>query len=184
MVIELIGTTAGLLYVWLMAKQNMWCWPIGLIYIGASYIVFFNANLYAELASHTVYLALTFYGWYAWLQKKKEKSFSVTTLSVRDIAFLILTNIILSMCFGFLLATYTNNVLPYTDALVAVLSFTGMWLSAKKKIENWHIWMIVNFISIGMYFRQSLYFYMVLYILFFIMAIIGHQTWQRAKSHL
>ena len=181
MFIEAVGSCAGLAYVWLMARQNTWCWPIGLIYIAASYIVFFNARLYAELASHTVFLILTLYGWYTWVSKKKKKDFVVTHLTTDEISMYALLNITLGIICGAVLEKNTNNPLPYLDSFVAIMSFTGMWLSAQKKIENWHLWMLVNVISIFMYYRQNLYFYVVLYVLFLAMAFSGYFSWRRTK---
>jgi nicotinamide mononucleotide transporter len=181
MFIEVIGSSAGIIYVWLMIRQSIWCWPASLVYIGASYIVFFNARLYAELASHTVFLILTLYGWYMWDAKKKQEAFPVTSLKADEIGVLILVNLTLGLIFGALLAKYTDNPLPYIDSIVAMMSFTGMWLSANKKIENWPLWMFVNLISIGMYFRQHLYLYVALYMLFFAMAFSGYFSWRRAK---
>lgn len=181
MFVEIVGSCAGIIYVWFMIRQSIWCWPASLVYIGASYLVFFNARLYAELASHTVFLILTLYGWYVWNAKKKQKTFPVTGLKADVISVLVLLNLALGLIFGALLEKYTDNPLPYVDSIIAMMSFTGMWLSANKKIENWPLWMVVNLISIGMYFRQHLYIYAALYVLFFAMAFLGYFSWRRTK---
>ncbi|MDA0713158.1 MAG: nicotinamide riboside transporter PnuC [bacterium] len=181
MVYEIIGSSAGVLYVWLMSKQNVWCWPVGIIYILMSYIVFFNAHLYAELFSHTVFLILTFYGWYIWIKKKKATPLQVSSLNQKSMLILLFINIFFSFTFGFTLYKFTNNAMPFVDGPVAILSFTGMWLSGHKKIENWSIWMVVNLVSICLYIQQGLYLYVVLYVVFFFMAINGHFSWQRSK---
>lgn len=165
-----------------MSRQNVWGWPVGIIYILTSYIVFFNAHLYAELFSHTVFLILTFYGWHNWIKTKKVTQLQVSTLNQKSIFILLIINIFFSFAFGLVLYTFTNNAMPFIDGPVAILSFTGMWLSAHKKIENWSIWVLVNLVSIGLYIQQGLYLYVLLYILFFFMAINGHLAWQRSKS--
>lgn len=177
---EIIGALSGLINVWLTTRENIWCWPMGILYILASYKVFFAAQLYAELLSHTVYLVLTLYGWYLWSSgSQKTGPLHISKLSSQQILFLSIINIIFGLLLGYLFANFTNNPYPYLDAMLAILSFTGTWLSAKKKIENWALWGVINFLSIGMYYSRGIYLYAGLYLLYFVLAIYGHHLWKR-----
>lgn len=184
MLFQIIGTVTGILNVWLMAKQNVWCWPAGLIYIFASYVVFFEAKLYAELFSHTAYLVLTIYGWYVWSHPKhKENPIPISGLNLMQMVWLLILNAIASGILGFLLSRFTDNVFPYLDATLAMLSFTAMALQAHKKIESWHLWGLINAISVGLYLSRHLYFYAGLYFLFLILSVTGFWEWKRKPSH-
>src|SRR5688572_19820647 len=101
MLLQTIGTISGVLNVILTARQNMWCWPVGIIYIGVSYVVFYQARLYAELASHTVFLILTIYGWWMWATKgNDEKPFAVTRLLRQEIIVLSVMNVLFGLLAG------------------------------------------------------------------------------------
>lgn len=178
MFFQALGTISGVINVWLTTKQNMWCWPVGLLYIVASYVVFYQARLYAELATHTVYLILTLYGWYWWAtQGTVERPFAVSRLKRRDFSIFVLGALILGLLAGEILHRYTDNALPYLDASLAALSFLGMFLQAKKKLESWLLWVVINVVSIAVYLRQGLYAYTLLYAVFLGLAFVGYRSW-------
>jgi nicotinamide mononucleotide transporter len=83
---------------------------------------------------------------------------------------------------GFTLHQYTDASLPYWDSTTTILSFTGMWLTARKKIENWVFWFIVDIIATGVYFYKGIYFYAFLYMIYIGMAVSGFITWKKAMN--
>jgi len=181
MSLEAIGTLSGLANVWLTTRQNIWCWPVGLVYIFVSYVVFFKVRLYAELGTNTVYLILTFYGWYYWLRGgKDEQPLSVTRLRPQDVWLLLGLNLLCVTLMGAALDRFTNNAFPYVDSAVAMLSYTAMGLQAKKKLENWVLWCVVNVVSMAMYMRQGIFLYAALCGVFLVLAIRGHELWKRS----
>jgi nicotinamide mononucleotide transporter len=179
--IEFIGTITGVLSVWLLARQNWLGWPLGLIYIVLSMVLFFSMRLYGEFLAHVVFLVLSVYGWHQWRAGESGASpLAPQFASTRERLWYGLFMLGAWALCGFLFARLTDNVLPYVDSLIMTMSFVGMWLSAIKKIENWILWLFVNAISIGVYFHQSLYVYALLYVLFFALAVLGFSSWKRS----
>jgi len=189
--LELSGLIFGILTVWFLIKQSIWTWPFGILYILVSFVVFWNARLFGDLILHIFFLILNIYGWYYWIYgKKEEDSFlKITTLKIGQ-SVLIFTITLLSIyVFGFFLIQlpkYIENFpspsLPYWDASTSMLSVTAMWLTAKKKIENWHYWFVVDVLATGIYIYKTLYFYSLLYFIYIIMAVLGYLAWKKTLS--
>ena len=127
MFFQAIGAISGIINIWLTTQQNMWCWPIGILYVLASYVVFYRAHLYAELATHTLYLILTLYSWYWWAtQGTPQKPLPVSYVKRRDLLIYILVALVIGLAAGVALHRHTDNGLPYVDAMLAAISFLAM----------------------------------------------------------
>ncbi len=180
--LEAGGLVFGIACVWLLIKQHIWTWPTGIVYVLISFVVFYQARLYADLALHVVYLFLNAYGWYYWLYGKpdEEAALPVTTSSLRLLGGLIGLSALGVVVFGTLLARFTDASLPYWDSATSVLSIAGMWLTARKKIENWHFWIVVDVLATGIYVYKEIYFYALLYLFYVGMAVAGYLAWRKA----
>lgn len=175
-----IGVVSGLTNVWLTARQNMWCWPIGLVYIFVSFAIFLQARLYGELASHIVFFVLTIYGWYRWYKGAGGKDLPVTRLSKSQQTIALMTTTTVAVILVLIFTRLTDNASPYLDAGVTSLNFTGMWLQARKKIESWIVWAFVNVFSVILYAWQGLFGYAFLYLVFFGFAFNGLMSWRKS----
>ncbi|HMB94135.1 MAG TPA: nicotinamide riboside transporter PnuC, partial [Rhodothermales bacterium] len=151
--LEAAGLIFGLLAVWLLIKQNIWTWPAGIIYVFISFVIFYQVKLYADLALHVVFLALNVYGWYYWIYGKKdqEEELPVTRARPKTLVVISLLSALGIAAMGTLFLRYTDAAVPYWDSTTTVLSLVGMWLTAKKKIENWHFWFVVDVLATGIY---------------------------------
>jgi nicotinamide mononucleotide transporter len=179
-VIEMLAFIFGLAGVWLTARQNVWCWPTGLVNIILSFIVFFTSKLYADVVLQIFYLVMTIYGWYNWLYGGENK----TVLKIRRIKLFEIIIIFVAgsagvFLVGWIFSTYTNAALPYIDSLVAVWGVIGTWAMARKIIEHWVIWIFTDMICTGIYAYKELYFFAVLYFIFVILAIYGLVKWRK-----
>jgi nicotinamide mononucleotide transporter len=179
--LEAAGLVFGLLAVWLLIKQNIWTWPAGIIYVFISFVIFWQVKLYADLALHVVFLVLNVYGWYYWIygNKNKDKELPVTTTSPKVLAMLIGLSVVGIAAMGTLFLRYTDAAVPYWDSTTTVLSLVGMWLTAKKKIENWHFWFVVDVLATGIYLYKGIYFYALLYLVYIGMAVAGYLAWRK-----
>lgn len=179
---EAMGLAFGLLAVWWLIKENILTWPVGILYTLVSFVIFWRAKLYADLLLNFVYLILNSYGWYYWKygNKTEEKDLPVTaTTPVLSVVLLILSIIGVGLM-GLFFSTYTDAALPYWDSITTVLSFTGMWLTAKKKIENWYYWFVVDIVATGVYYYKEIYFYSILYCIYVGLAVAGYVSWRRS----
>ena len=148
--IEIIGFIAGIVGVWLTMKESIWNFPIGLINVIASLILFYRTQLYSDTFQQAVYIVLLCYGWYKWAYGDKNKpELNITTSSARLWVTLLIIAIVCSTGGGFLFGKYTNASYPYWDATGTTLSLIAQWMIAKKKIENWLLWIVVNILYIG-----------------------------------
>ncbi len=179
---EFAGLITGLLCVWLLIKQNIWTWPIGIVYVVISLIVFWEARLYADLLLHFLYLGMNAYGWYYWLygRKKNQIVIPVTKATHKQLTILLSISIVGTAASGFLFDTYTDASLAYWDSATTVFSLTGMWLTARKKIENWYYWFFVDVLATGIYFYKGIYFYAILYLIYIFLAVSGYLLWRKS----
>jgi nicotinamide mononucleotide transporter len=178
--IELIAAIAGILGVWLTTRQLIWCWPVALVNVILYIYIFFKSRLYADFGLQIFYFVLTLYGWYNWLYGGKEhKELKVSKISMKVLGICLLIGIPASFITGYLLSRYTNAALPYIDSLVAVWGIIGTWMMAKKLLENWLLWIIVDLVCVGIYMVKNLYPTSVLYFIFTVLAVYGYLQWKR-----
>ena len=177
--IEIFGLCAGTLSIALLIKQNIWTWPIGIAYTLASLYIFFTAKLYADFALHVFFLFMSFYGWYYWLQGNStfDSELPVSRESKKVLAYSIIICVLAIILAGNLFTIYTDAELPYWDNTTSILSVLAIWLQSRKKIESWVFWLIIDILSVGIYFYKELYFYSLLYSIYVIMAFFGYAAW-------
>lgn len=154
---------------------------MGILYVLVSFIVFYQQKLYADLVLHIFFLILNIYGWVVWSRGKNTETEPLhisTTKSSTTILLLIISagGVFLT---GYLMATYTDASLPYWDSTTSILSITGMWLTARKKIENWYYWLAVDILATGIYYYKGMYFYALLYFIYIGLAIAGYLEWKK-----
>lgn len=129
------------------------------------------------------FIVLQAYGWYEWLYGGKNDSILMVSRASRVVY--IVTVIFVAEAtalLGYTLHQITDASLPYIDSFLAVLSMAAQWMMAKKYIENWILWTVVNVGSIAMYGYKELYFTMVLYIVYFGLAILGYREWKKSLT--
>ena len=194
---EPIGTVLGLVVVWFLVRQNVLAWPLGVAYVFVSITVLYEARLYANLLLHLVaFLPMNLYGWYYWLFGTEQRE----ELPVTHADWTVLA-ILAVMCAGVAvgLGTWVSQFVtwlsqlvgwfdpedaayPYWDSGVFAMSLAAMWLTARKKIENWMLWFVVNVISVALYSLQGLGGYATLYAIYIGMAVWGYVTWRRSMT--
>ena len=179
--LEATGLVSGLLCVLLLIRQNIWNWPIGLFYSAVSIVVFYEARLYADLCLHVFYVTMNAYGWYYWGFAKRPAEvpvLPVTRIPPRVAAALAVVVAIATAGVGWSFANYTNAAVPYWDSATTTMSFAAMWMTARKQIENWIVWLIVDIVSTGIYLYKGLEMYALLYCVYIGMAFAGWWAWR------
>lgn len=178
---ELLGLIFGLLAVIFLVRENIWTWPAGIAYVLVSFVVFYEARLYADLVLHVFFLVLNIYGWIHWSRGSSGRGdeLPVTISSGRRSAILLLFSAAGIFVSGFLMTRYTDASLPYWDSATSILSITGMWLTARKKIDNWFYWFAVDVLATGIYYYKGMYFYALLYFIYIGLAVAGYLEWKR-----
>lgn len=182
---EPLGTVLGVVIVACLIRQNLWAWPLGVAYVIVSVTVLLEARLYANLALHVLgFLPMNLYGWYYWIfgRAPAQTSLRVTRSSFRLTGIMVLLCLAGTAILGTAFAVYTDAALPYWDNGLFVGSLMAMWLTARKKLENWAFWFAVDVVSVGVYWAQDLPLYAGLYFVYLGMAVAGWRTWKRSME--
>lgn len=186
--IELLGLFLGLAAVLLLIKEHIATWPVGIGYILVSLVIFWEARLFGDLLLHLVFFILHIYGWWYWRtgQSSDDAERPVTRLSPAEWGGLFVATPGAIYLFGRLLLALPEWVeslpvpsLPYWDAATSVLSVFAMIATARKRIENWLLWFVVDVLASAIYAYKGLYFYAVLYLVYLGLAVAGYQSWRR-----
>jgi nicotinamide mononucleotide transporter len=180
---ELLASALGFIAIFLQIKQNVWYWFVSIIMVSMYIYIYIEAKLYADMSLQVYYLFISFYGWYAWLygntnddQNKELRVSSSTKNLIRKLTGI---TIILFFAIAWFLIQFTNSDLPYWDSFTTALSFVATWMLARKKIENWLIWIVVDAVSVAIYIYKGLYPTAVLFLFLTFLAIVGYRKWKK-----
>lgn len=180
--VEVLGTIFGILYIFFSIKQNIWCWPVGLITSLLYVYVFFISKFYADMGLQVYYVFVSIYGWYFWLyggKKNKTDNLEVTVTDLKLGIILFIVNAVFFVIIAYVLVNFTDSPLPYWDAFTTALSLVATWMLARKIIEHWILWVVVDTVSLALYFYKGLYATVILFTVYTILAIIGYFEWRK-----
>lgn len=178
--VEVLGVLFGILGVWLAAKPSVWTWPASLVSVGMYVLVFYDARLYADMGLNVFYFFTSLYGWYLWLYGGKNHSVrKVGHATIKEFSVLALFGALFTLGLGYFLDNYTNADLSYTDSATTAVSLMGYWMMAKKQLENWIVWLVVDVVYVGVYTYKELYLTSFLYIVFLALCVQGYRNWKK-----
>lgn len=186
LILEIIGTIIGLIYLYYEYKAHRLLWIMGIIMPAVSIGVYFNAGLYADMGINIYYILAGIYGYIVWTfrgNRVREKELPITHTPRRTIIYLTAITICLQAIIYYILLYYTNSNVPGWDALTTSLSIAAMWMLARKYIEQWWVWIVVDAISVGLYLYKGIYFYAGLYALYIVIAFAGYYNWKKIMQH-
>ncbi len=181
---EMLGAATGFLSVWLMARQSVWGWPVGIVCVSSYAWVFFQSRLYANMALQFVFAALQLYGWAHWLRGTgaRHDALPVTRLPGRAAALWALAGAGASLALGAYMSARTDASNPWPDATLTSFSLVAQWLQARKTLECWIIWILVDVGYIGLFLSQRLHLTAVLYALFLVLCVSALREWRRPEA--
>ncbi len=187
--LELIGFLFGIAGVWLTVRKNIWCFPVGIVNVLITAYLVFDKHLFAGTIQQLVYFVLLVAGWIMWSRKKREEQdIRVETLRRSDYLLLLLVFLAGSASLSWLLKHYSTASLPVADSSATVMSFIAQWLIARRKIENWVLWLVVNPVYLVIFLIKDMPLYAILSAVYFFLAWMGLKHWlqilkkQHAKS--
>lgn len=180
--IEIIGAITGLVFLYLEIKQNIWLWPVGIITSALYIYIFFATKFYADMSLQFYYLAVSVYGWWHWLyggRGGKSGGLPIVRLKSGLAMVLLAITVAIFVLLVYVLINFTDSPVPYGDAFTTALSITATWMLARKILEMWWLWMLVNAVSLGLYIYKGLYPTSVLFFFYFTMSIVGYLQWKK-----
>ena len=187
--LELIGTVSGLICVWLAAKQYILTWPIGLINILCLFIIFYKSNLYADMFLQVYFLIVAIYGWYTWTYHKSIDK-NITILSNRFRIIITISIFVVSLLMGFYMANIHHTLptifsqpasFPFLDSFIAIGSVFANIMMARRVLENWILWIIIDVIAVYVYFQKGILFIATLYAIYCWIAWKGFTSWRKER---
>ena len=146
--LEAFGMVSGLVYIYYSIKQNILLWPLGIITSGIFVFIFLRVTLYADMSLQLYYVVVSFYGWYFWLKGKHKDTPSgklrISILKTWQWPILIIITLIMGFVLNYIFSTFTNASNPMWDSMVTAGSIAATWMLARKLLEQWLVWIVVN----------------------------------------
>ena len=180
--LELIAVGFGIISVWFAKKNNILVYPTGLVSTLIFVYILLEFQLYGDLIINIYYSIMSFLGWYLWSRTKNgTDEYPISMMTKKDffISLLIFVITLLFVVFVYVFFDKFIDWTAYVDALTTGLFFVGMWLMAKRKVENWILWIVADVISIPLYFHKGLTFSSLQFSIFTILAILGYLEWKK-----
>jgi nicotinamide mononucleotide transporter len=180
--VEILGVIFSILYLFFSIRQNILLWPLGIASALLYMVVFYQSKFYADMGLNGYYVVISIYGWLLWKRGSGENGseFPVSRLGKRNALLLLMITAAAFVCIGMILVRYTDSPVPYWDAFTTAVSFTATWMLARKILENWILWIIVDAVSMGLYLYRGLYPTLFLFAIYTTMAVIGYMKWKSA----
>ena len=176
--LELIAVLLAILYLLLAVRQNILCWPAGIISSVLYFFIMKTAGLYMEAYLQIFYVFMGFYGWSQW-KKVTNNSFVVNTWSGLKHFYAISFVIILSFLSGLFMHSFTDAALPFIDAFVTWGAIIATYMVAKKLIENWIYWFVIDSVSILLFISRGLIPTAFLFGIYIVIIFFGYKSWKK-----
>jgi len=185
--IEIFGTLTGLITVWLAARNNIITWPFGLVNVSTFFIIFWQVNLYADMFLQVYFFSMSVYGWIFWYRQKNIIK-KISIISNHQRLYTILLMIVATILLGYLISNihiWLPHVFnkpaayPYFDAYTTILSVIATIWMARRIIESWVLWILVDVVAIVLYYLKGIKLVSFEYIVFLIMSVYGLIEWVR-----
>jgi nicotinamide mononucleotide transporter len=179
--LEVLGIITSLICVWLNTLQNVWGWFWAIISSGIYAVIFWQFGLKSDAELQGVFILLSLYGIYEWKFSKGEKTvLSVSKIPLNLIVICLIFLGIFTGISGYLHKEYLQASLPYLDSFLTGISLIATWMTARKYLENWLLWIIANVGYVGMYIYKGLYGTSILYVFLIALAVKGFMGWKRS----
>lgn len=186
-VLEAIAVLFGLMSVWYAKKEHIWVYPTGIVSTLIFVYLLFKWGLLGDMMINGYYFLMSIYGWYIWTRKVDATHFTPITKTTAKEKLISISIFIGTFLFVVLVYWYFdkfNTWTAYVDTLTTALFFAGMWLMARKKIENWIFWIIGDLISVPLYFFKGYTLTSIQYVIFLIIAYYGYIEWKKSLNKI
>lgn len=181
-VVELLGVIFSILYLYFSIRRNILLWPMGIASALIYMVVFFRSKFYADMALNGYYLVISVYGWLLWKSggTEGEGALRISRIGPRNGLILVVITGGVFLLIGTVLSRFTDSPIPWWDAFTTALSFTATWMLARKILEHWIIWIVVDAVSMGLYIYRGLVPTTLLFAVYTVMAVTGFISWRKA----
>ena len=170
-------------YLVLAIRQNIWCWAAAAASTLLYLFIMYHSKLYMQSLLQLYYLAMAAYGWYSWRRPRAGGGeLPVSTWPLRYHALAVALVLLLVFVSAGLLQRFSDGALPYLDAFTAWAAVVTTFMVARKILENWIYWFVIDSVSIGLYLDRELYFTAALFAAYLVLVVIGYRSWRASMS--
>ena len=186
----------GVVGVWLMIRRSLWAFPVGLIAVTVQGVLFFRAKFYADATQQVFFFGALAWGWWHWIRAPKREGgvaspamaaaaaaeLPVGDMTWRGRAVVLVAGTAAVAAWAWALGRWTDAVMPWRDAFIAVFGILAQVLQAKKVIENWPLWILVNVVAVAAYWKADMAYTAFLYVIYLGLAVVGWREWTRVRK--
>ena len=178
--LDITTTALGLAYILLEYKASVWMWVVGFFMQSLGIVLYYQKGLYADCGMELYYLAMTVYGFIAWMRHKQKTADLPIRHMPKNTAFVwIGIGLAAWLAIYLILSNFTNSTVPVADAFTTAFSIVGIWALARKYLEQWFVWIVVDVVTSVLYFHKDIPFKASLYALYVVIAVFGYFKWRR-----
>jgi nicotinamide mononucleotide transporter len=183
--LEIAAVALGVAMVLCNLRVNPAGWPLAMASSLLYAVLFADSKLYGEATLQLFFIAIAGWGWWQWLRGTDESGHALQVGSMSHQARMLATAATFAAwpLLGWLLLRHTDSDVPFLDALPTVASVTGQLLLARKRIENWAVWLAVNVFSVGLFAYKALWLTALLYAVFALLSVVGWRAWRARMAH-
>ena len=175
-IIESVAVLFSILYVILAANENIWCWAAAIISVSMYVYIFYTVQLYPETGLQIFYFIMAIVGYYMWNKQDKER---IKEWSETKHLLIIFIGAIFTFFMGFYFSTYTDSQMPIIDSFTTVFSIIATYMVIKKVLRNWLYWIVIDAVSVYIYFNRDLHLTSLLFVAYTIIAVFGYFAWMK-----
>jgi nicotinamide mononucleotide transporter len=178
--LDITTTILGLAYIFLEYKVSVWMWVVGFVMQSLGIVLYYQKGLYADCGMEFYYLVMTVYGFIAWMRHaNQKKDLPIRHMPKKTALIWLGLGLIIWTFIYFVLSRLTNSNVPIADAFTTAFSIVGIWALARKYLEQWLVWIVVDVVTCALYFYKDIPFKASLYGLYVIIAVLGYFKWKQ-----
>ncbi len=179
--LELFAALLGAISVWLVVQRNVWAFPIGIVMVVLYAWIFYEAKLYSDMLLQVFFVLMQVQGWIDWSRSSKasDDKIVVRTFTPAHWLWVLVVQGLGTLALGYTMHQFTDAAMPWPDAFATVMSISAQWWMNKRFLQNWILWIAVDFLYLFIYSAKGLYATTVLYFVFLLMAVAGYLEWRR-----
>ena len=183
LILQIVGFTLGLLYLWLEYRANIYLWLVGLVMPVVHGTLYFQTGLYADFGMNVYYFLASVYGWLVWRNAPKtEKGGGISRTPARRWPMIAAAYAAIHLFIYWVLVTFTNSTVPFWDAMTTAGSIVAMWMLSRKYVEQWLVWLAVDLVTVGLYLYKGIPLTAGLYALYSALAVAGYLRWRKLAA--
>ena len=180
--LEAVSVLFSVLYLVLAIRESLWCWPAAFVSSVLTLVVVLGARLYSEVALNVYYAAMAVFGWYQWRYGGRARGAAELPIAVWPLKMHVLAiggSVALAAVIGWFMSRHLQAAFPYLDAFLAVSSVVTTYMVARKILENWLYWLVIDGLWLYVYWQRELYLFVGLFVLYLVLVVMGLVRWHR-----